>query len=135
MTVVSEPLQDASGNPETQPLTFFVEQIRESSSGTSTVSIKRIDAPVIAGVLTVNLDPGPVRVEWRGKSYSIEVPVSATPVRLWPLIDAGMPAPGLGEPGFVRNAGGIARIARTTTAEYLAMPTPDPETLFIEFEN
>lgn len=135
MTVVSETLTDAAGNPETKPLTFFIEQIRESASGTSTISVKRVDAPVVGGVLTVNLDPGPARVEWRGKTYAIIVPVSATPVRLWPLIDAGLPAPGLGEPGFVRNAGGIARVQRTTIANYAAIPSKDPETLYITFES
>lgn len=33
MTVISEPLTDPAGRPETEPLAFFVERIRQNASG------------------------------------------------------------------------------------------------------
>lgn len=90
---------------------------------------------LVNGVLTSpNLVPGPAVVQVGNETYDIEIPDSAAPVQLWPLIDAGMPPP-VNVPGFVRNAGGIARITRVTRDEYAALTNPDPETLYIVFEN
>ncbi len=135
MTIISEPLQDPAGRPETEPLAFYIETIRQNVSGTGTVSVKRVDVTPVAGVLTTpNLDPGPAEVQWRGSRYKITIPNSPAPVRLWPLIDAGMAPPGINAPGFVRNAGGAARIEVMTLAEYAAIAPGDPETVYITLD-
>lgn len=132
MTIISEPLQDPAGRPETEPLVFHIETIRQNASGTGTVSIKRVDVTPVGGILTTpNLDPGPAQVQWRGQRYSIMIPDSVSPVRLWPLLDAAMPQPPSTAAGFVRNGGGVTRIQALTQAEYDDLDNPDPATLFI----
>lgn len=132
MTVISEPLTDPAGRPETEPLAFYIETIRQNVAGTGTVSVQRVDVTPVGGVLTTpNLDPGPAQVQWRGQRFSIVIPDSASPVRLWPLLDAAMPQPPASTTGFVRNGGGVTRIQALTQAEYDALDSPDPATLFI----
>lgn len=116
---------------------FTVSELRYVTADNFVVVPVRVECALVGGVLTTpNLAAGPAIVELglSGPTYKIEIPAVAGPVKLWPLIDAGMPTP-VNAAGFVRNAGGIARVARTTTGDYAAMPTPDPETLYIEFEN
>ncbi|KDQ02279.1 hypothetical protein EN35_14490 [Rhodococcus qingshengii] len=132
MTIISEPLQDPAGRPETEPLVFYIETVRQNVSGTGTVSVKRVDVTPVGGVLTTpNLDPGPAQVQWRGQRYPIVIPHSVSSVRLWPLLDAGMPHPPSTAAGFVRNGGGVTRIQALTQIEYENLDSPDPATLFI----
>lgn len=132
MTVISEPIEDIAGAGFGQPITFVVPMIRQSADGTSTVVEVRHSYTPVAGVLTTgDLDPGPAVVRIRHATYNIVIPASATPVRLWPLIDAGMPTPPPTAEGFVRNGGGIARAVALTQIEYDAIPTPDPETFYV----
>ncbi|MFM9261473.1 hypothetical protein ACKAMS_22810 [Rhodococcus sp. 5A-K4] len=133
MTVIMEPLTDPAGRPETDPLTFYIETIRQNASGTATVSVKRVDVTPVDGVLTTpDLDPGPTQVQWRGVRYKIDIPDSDTSVRLWPLIDAGWPTPSPGAPGFVRNAGGIDRMEPVELADYSGHPKV-PASLYLLF--
>jgi hypothetical protein len=61
-------------------------------------------------------------------TYPITIPDSATPVRLWPLIEAGLPIPPAQQASAVINGGGIARVQKITESAYAALITPDPET-------
>lgn len=48
----------SAGRPETEPLVFYIETVRQNVSGTGTVSVKRVDVTPVGGVLTTpNLDP------------------------------------------------------------------------------
>ena len=103
--------------------------------GNEVVTTRTYFVQAVNGVLTTpDLSPGPATLTVRAKEYQILIPESGSPLPIWPLIDAGMPPP-VGQPGFVRNAGGIARIQRTTVANYAAIPGKDPETLYITFES
>ncbi|MFC9761634.1 hypothetical protein [Rhodococcus jostii] len=134
MTVISEPVANIAGLTDHTPVIFSVEQIRVRASGTGIVTTSTHPVYAVDEVLTTpDLDPGPAKVTWAGRTYTITIPESETPVALWPLIDAGLPDP-TNEPGVVRNAGGIARIQRITESAYAALDTPDPETLYITFE-
>lgn len=93
MTVISEPLTDPAGRPETEPLAFFVERIRQNASGSGIVSVQRVDVTPVNGILTTpNLDPGPMEVQWRGNRYKFELPNSENSVKLWPLIEFSVPS-------------------------------------------
>lgn len=93
MTVISEPLTDPAGRPETEPLAFFVERIRQNASGSGIVSVQRVDVTPVNGILTTpNLDPGPMEVQWRGNRYKFELPNSESSVKLWPLIEFSVPS-------------------------------------------
>ncbi|MDV8006732.1 hypothetical protein [Rhodococcus sp. IEGM 1318] len=93
MTVISEPLTDPAGRPETEPLAFFVERIRQNASGSGIVSVQRVDVTPVNGILTTpNLDPGPMEVQWRGNRYKFELPNSENSVELWPLIEFSVPS-------------------------------------------
>lgn len=130
MTTISEPLADIAGVDEADPITFYLDVIRENANGTGTVTTKIHQVWPIDGVVTTeDLDPGPARVRIGLVTYPIVIPDSVTPVRLWPLIDASIPAPRTTNL-FVRNGGGISRAQRISAAGYAALVTPDPETLY-----
>ncbi|MFC9769112.1 hypothetical protein [Rhodococcus jostii] len=134
MTVISEPITTLAGVSDRTLVTFYVQALRPTFAGVGIITPTRVQVLPVGGVLTTpDLDPGPARVCWGTTTYRIVIPDSGTPVALWPLIDAGLPVPS-NEPGFVRNAGGIARIQRITESAYAALTTPDPETLYITFE-
>ncbi|MFD7045373.1 hypothetical protein [Rhodococcus jostii] len=134
MTVISEPITTLAGVGDRTPVTFYVQALRPTFAGVGIITPTRVQVLPEGGVLTTpDLDPGPATVSWGTSTYRITIPDEPDPVALWPLIDAGMPVPS-NEPGFVRNAGGIARIARITESAYAALTTPDPETLYITFE-
>lgn len=140
MTVISENFSDITLRPDEVTLYYFTDSMREKSSHAGLITAKRVAVETVNGVATSpQLDPGPALVEivtpdWR-REYSILIPNSSATVALWPLIDAQSTPPGIGEPGFVRNSGGIARIQRMTTAEYSALAHKDPETLYVTFDN
>ncbi|MFD7045152.1 hypothetical protein [Rhodococcus jostii] len=134
MTVISEPITTLAGVSDRTPVTFYVHTLRPTFAGVGIITPTRVQVLPEGGVLTTpDLDPGPATVSWGTKSYEITIPDEDDPVALWPLIDAGMPVPS-NEAGFVRNVGGIARIARITESAYAALTTPDPETLYITFD-
>lgn len=130
MTTISEPLANIAGVDETDPVTFYLDTIRENADGAGTVTTRIHQVWPINGVVTTeDLDPGPARVRIGLVTYPIVIPDSVTPVRLWPLLDAAIPPPKATNL-FVRNGGGIARAQRISAAGYAALVTPDPETLY-----
>lgn len=136
MTVISEPVDDIAGADSTTQFEFRSAVLRESDDGTSTVTTRPLFITPTSGVLTTpSMDPGPAFVRIGQRTYAIEIPDSGTPVRLWPLIEAGLPIPAAEEATAVRNGGGIARAQRITTSAYAALVTPDPETLYAVVED
>lgn len=131
MTVIQEPIEDIAGASYDSAIRFRVPVLRESSDGTSTVVTERHWFMPVDGVLTTDdLDPGPAKVQIGSMTYDIIIPVSSTPVRLWPLIDAGMPQPAPSTPGFVKDGGGVTRVQAVNQATYESM-VHDPATLYI----
>jgi hypothetical protein len=134
MTVISDTVRDVAGRSDDAEITFYVQDLRGGDS-TGITTTRRVRVPPVDGVLTTpDLTPGPAKVEIGTKKYDIVIPDEVETVGLWPLIDAGMPTPPPGAPGFVRNAGGISRITRVTEAE-LAAIEQDPETFYVVFPN
>lgn len=132
MTVISEPIESIAGADNTSLFVFSAIMARESDDGVALVTARPKQYRAIAGVLTThNLDAGPAQVAIDGRPYLITIPESASPVRLWPLIEAGLPVPPTQEATAVRNGGGISRIQRISETGYAALVTPDPATLYI----
>lgn len=132
MTVIAEPIENIAGADNTTAFVFTSYVVRESDDGTKLITARPQRYTATAGVLiTDELDAGPATVTIDGRVYWIEIPVSASTVRLWPLIEAGLPVPPAQEATAVRNGGGVARIQRIAAAAYAALVTPDPETLYI----
>lgn len=133
MTVLTGQIRDVAEFDDQSVFAFQIPEIR--GEGNEVVTTRTYFVQAVNGVLTTpDLSPGPATLTVRAKEYQILIPESGSPLPIWPLIDAGMPPP-VGQPGFVRNAGGIARIQRTTVANYAAIPSKDPETLYITFES
>ncbi|WP_261949471.1 hypothetical protein [Rhodococcus sp. T9N] len=133
MTVLTGQIRDVAEFDDQSVFAFQIPEIR--GDGNEVVTTRTYFVQAVNGVLTTpDLSPGPATLTVRAKEYQILIPESGSPLPIWPLIDAGMPAP-VGQPGFVRNAGGIARVQRTTIANYAAIPSKDPETLYITFES
>lgn len=99
MTTITQDINDLAGVDDNTSWTFYTEQIRLSSSGTAVVSTKKVRKYPVAGVLTVDLDPGPATViAPDGKKYPFTVPVSAS--NLWTLIAGAIGMP----PGTTQQA-------------------------------
>ncbi|MGO3325300.1 hypothetical protein [Gordonia sp. (in: high G+C Gram-positive bacteria)] len=135
MTVITDRVEDVGGGPLLTPVMFTVQQVRESADGDSIVVPLRHRVQPVDGVITTpELDPGPATVTLGGSrqaTYNILVPDSSTPIRLWPLIDAGMPSPPEDDRyQFVRNGGGLARGVALTQAEMDAQPF-DPGSFYL----
>jgi len=142
VTIIQDRIEDVAGQGLRLPVIFQTGVVRDSAAGDAIVApvrhrfdlAKEKTGAVSDGMLsTTDLDPGPATVTIpgnRGGVYSIVIPVSSTPVRLWPLIDAGMPTPPASEPGFIRNGGGVARAEAVTASEYASL-TFDPATLYV----
>lgn len=137
MTVISDHIANIAGADDSTAFVFSSPNIRDSSDSTALVTTL-VTAQMTAdgGVLTTpDLDPGACTVRVGLQSYGITIPDSGTPIRLWPLIEAGMPIPPAQEATAVRNGGGVARAQRITESAYLALTTPDPETLYVVVED
>jgi hypothetical protein len=136
MTVISELIENIAGADNNTGFEFASTILRESDDGTGMITIHPVFLTATAGVLTTpDIDPGPARVRIGQRLYAIEVPDSETPVRLWPLIEAGLPIPPSEEAAAVRNGGGVALIKRISESDYSALVTPDPETLYVVVED
>ncbi|MFI6368722.1 hypothetical protein ACIBG0_39075 [Nocardia sp. NPDC050630] len=136
MTVISEPISNIAEADNDTDFFFSSPVLRESGDGTGMVTTTPILVNAVAGVLTTpDLDPGPTKVRIGLNSYYIVIPDSVTPVRLWPLILAGLPVPPAEEAEAVRNGGGVALITVLTEAEYAALTSVDPETLYVVVPN
>lgn len=131
MTIIQDRIEDVAGAGLLRNVTISTQVIRQAASGDAIVATVPHHFELADGVLsTTDLDPGPAVVQIGAKQYSIMIPVSSTPIRLWPLIDAGMPTPPASEPGFIRNGGGVARAEAVTASEYASL-TFDPATLYV----
>jgi len=106
---------------------------RAADNGSTIITTRRVSATPVSGVLAVELEPGSARVQFDGCIYDITVP--DTDATLWPLIEAGLPIPPAQEASAVRNAGGVALIRVLTEAEYAALSSVDPETLYVVVPN
>lgn len=129
MTVIEEPIENIAGADNSTPFEFWYPNVRGKSDGTGTVTVRPWLTTAVEGVLTTpDIDPGTVAVRIGQRISYIEVPESATPIRLLPLLEAAMPIPPAHELDAVRNAGGIRRVQKVTESEYAALSPPDPET-------
>ncbi|MEV6555856.1 hypothetical protein AB0M22_09080 [Nocardia sp. NPDC051756] len=136
MTVITDTLTDLAGAPEKDPVFFSTYVIRDKSDGSAIVTTTTHQYLPINGVITTgNLEPGPARVRIGMQTYAIEIPDWGTPIRLMPLIEAGLPVLPGDEIAAVRNSGGVARAQRITESAYLALTAPDPETLYVVVED
>lgn len=133
MTVISDRVEDVGGvGDDVAAVVFFTEVLRDNTGGDAIVTTRRHDVHPVGGEFTSpDLDPGPAVVQVGVKRYDIIIPVSSSAVRLWPLIDAGMPTPPSVADGFVRNGGGVTRIEAVTQAVYNSLTTPDPATFYL----
>lgn len=132
MTIISEPVENIAGADNSTRFEFASVILRDSDDSTGLVTVRPEFVTAADGVLTTpDLDPGPATVRIGQQLYRIEIPDSPTPIRLWPLIEAGLPVPPEEEATAVRNAGGVRRIQVADLIDYMEMPTPDPETLYV----
>ncbi|NEW40766.1 hypothetical protein GV794_01840 [Nocardia cyriacigeorgica] len=131
MTVISEPISNIAGADNGTSFMFVSPVIRESDDGTGLITTHPTVVTAVNGVLTTpDLDPGPATVRIGARGYSITIPDSPTPIRLWPLIEAGLPVPPAEEAAAVKNGGGIARAQRVTQS-WFAANSHDPDTLYL----
>ncbi|WP_182357792.1 phage upper tail fiber protein [Tomitella gaofuii] len=138
MTDITGTLQDVSGEPANGTISVRAVAPRTGDNPTEIVTEAWRDFHITAGAFAMTgLDPGPAEVRirtWRWRqTWKIEIPDSATPVTLWPLVDAGVPAPSPNS-GFVRS-NEITHQTVLTQSQYAALPTPDPSTLYIITES
>ena len=139
MTIITDRVEDVAGAPMVQPVTFTVPTVRQSADGDAIVVPQRHSFRVNDGQLTTtDLDPGPAIVTLPGSAWidhPIEIPDSSTPVRLWPLIDAGIDPPPQSASGFLRVANGDeARIDFVSATEFAGI-TQDPATAYLVFQD
>ena len=137
MTVISEPISSIAGADNDTDFRFSSPVLRSSSSGTGMVTTAPVLVNAVAGVLTTpNFDPGPATVRVGQRIYNITIPNSGTPVRLTPLIEAGLPIAPAEEASAVVNGGGFARGQVMTADAYAALTsttTPDPGSVFLVY--
>ncbi|MDZ7886546.1 MAG: hypothetical protein U5N53_28240 [Mycobacterium sp.] len=77
--------RDLLGRPDNGVWTFSSPETRPAPGGAIVTARPRTLQPR-DGVLTVDLLPGPVRVQYRGETFDIVVPESDTPVDLRDLM-------------------------------------------------
>ncbi|MBF6133523.1 hypothetical protein IU501_10980 [Nocardia otitidiscaviarum] len=131
MTVISEPVGTIAGADNSTQFEFWSPVLRESADGTGTITARPHFLTPVDGVLTTpDLDPGPASVRIGQRVYRIEIPDDPAPVRLWPLIEAGLPVAPAEESTAVRNFGGVPGLRRVTQSWYAANPH-DPDTLYV----
>lgn len=130
MTILFDNIENIAGARHDDPIVVRAISIRENQTGSGIITDDgySVWAEEDGSITTPDLDPGPAVVVIGGQTHRIEIPVSTSPIRLWPLIDAQLPAVPA-DSGYVRNAGGVARIQVMTETAYAALTNPDPETL------
>lgn len=132
MTVISEPISNIAGADNSTQFIFSSPILRDSSDDTGMITTLPTILRAVNGVLTTpNFDPGPMTVLIGQYAYYFILPDSDTPVRFWPLIEAGLPIPPAEVATAVVNGGGISRIQRIEQSAYEALTTPDPETFYV----
>lgn len=91
MTLITGTITDAAHSPNDAAIVFYA-PTRESDDGTAVITSKRIHAYPVAGVLSQELDPGFVVVNFDGGTYTVTVPDSG-PVDFWDLLAAAVAFP------------------------------------------
>ncbi|MBF5002407.1 hypothetical protein IRT45_35410 [Nocardia sp. BSTN01] len=132
MTVITDKITDLAGLAEPDNIVFETTAIRQNAAGTQIVNTRRHRYPPDEDgqFTTDDLDPGPARV-WIGLgAYDIEIPDYDSPVRLGPLIEAGLPVPAEEVARAVVNGGGVARIKAVSQSEFGELTSLDPETFY-----
>lgn len=132
MTILFDKVEDIAGATEHTPIVFWAPELRESDSGDGIVTLQHHSVYAENGEFTTpDMDAGPAVVQIGVRQYQITIPESPDPIRLWPLIDAGMPAPPPSEQyQFVRNGGGLVRVQAVNLEDYEDMVW-DPGTMYI----
>jgi hypothetical protein len=138
VTVISDQIENIAGADNATTFTFYSPVVRDSDDGTALITtLTTAHLIATAGVLTTpDLDPGPATVRIGLHAFEIEIPDSPTPVRLWPLVEAGLPVSADQVSSAVINGGGARRIQVMTAAEYaalVAITTPDPGSIFFVY--
>lgn len=132
MTVIEDVVTGVAGRPHRGPVRVWAPRLRGATVHAGVITPDWSEYwPTAAGMVTTDdLAPGAARVAVGGQVYDVQVPDSASPVRLWPLIDAGAPQPA-DDGGFVRNRGGIRAAVMLTQEEFDALGgVYDPETYY-----
>jgi len=134
MTVITEHIQSIAGIDDNTVITFRSPTVRDSDDDTAMITPWMVQFTADAGVLTTpDLAPGPAIVAVGIAEYTIDIPDSSTPVRLWDLIQEGLPVPPAQMATAVINGGGVS-VARAMTADdyaaYVSTTTPIPGSIF-----
>jgi hypothetical protein len=138
MTVISDRVQDVGyERPTSINYVYFtaLASVRDSADDTRMIVRSRhtIAVNVADGSFTTDdLDPGPAEVRIGGDVYPITIPASGTPIRLWPLIQAGLPVTPESA-NHIASDGSVRREQVMTTAAYGVLTgatTPDPGSVF-----
>lgn len=102
MTLVTGTAEDIGLTPDNS-LWMFSSPLRESSDGEGLITPKWARRYPVEGVVSVELDPGPAIINYRGIDYHIEVPESST-AKIKDLIAAEIAFPTGTPPQLVGNA-------------------------------
>lgn len=136
MTILIANIRDVAGIDDRTTFTFEIPIVRGSTTG-GVVTSRQSSYRAADGVLTTDdLEPGPavLRISGTPIDFHITIPADSDPVQLWPLIDAATPPDGTAwMTGFVRNAGGVARIQAVHVDEYPGL-VKDPATFYVLYE-
>jgi hypothetical protein len=91
MTVtITEQLRDASGQPDNTQWVFH-SPLRESTPPGTVITVDPVTATQVNGVLSIQLEPGPMVAKYRGAEYYFTVPTEDS--ELWPLISPAVQVP------------------------------------------
>lgn len=134
MTVIVDQFVDVGGHADRGALTFWAPVLRDSPVDGTIITPQYVAVTVEndGSFTTPDFAPGPARVRIGGIAHDIVIPDSPTEVRLWPLIDAGVPV--VAEREYVRDSGGVRRVQALPQSAFDALATPrDPETVFITY--
>lgn len=102
MTLVTGTAEDIGLTPDNS-LWIFSSPLRESSDGEGLITPKGARRYPVDGLVSVNLDPGPAVINYRGIEYQVEIPESG-PVKIKDLIAAEIAFPTGTPPQLVGNA-------------------------------
>lgn len=90
MTLVTGTITDLTGAPDPTAWSFYT-PLRESDDGDSVITMQHVRRTPVAGVLSVDLDPGFAIVSYRGLTYNVTVP--ASPIDIYDLLAAAIAFP------------------------------------------
>lgn len=116
MTTITGPVRDVAKNPD-RTKWFFTSELRQSGDDTGTVvsTTQHIVTPNFEGILTVELDPGPVTIKYGNRQLRAFVPDVPT-FGLWDLISADVLIP----------PGTPSQVLAAAVEAWLTANPPDP---------